>query len=661
MPHLRWPLAVATLLLACLLPSSAFAALDVRRTGNALTVIGATAGDTQIQIGEDDDVVYVSGSEVAVGTTTPGTCVDQGDYVECGAAPLTGLSVTLSGPGDDHLEFSDEALTTTAAVTVNTGPGDDELLFYGEPSINADLGAGNDSASTGSGADSIHGGPGNDTFALGTGNDEAFGDEGNDRFDAESSPDGADSFDGGPDSQTTAKLGSGDTISYVERASAIQVTLPSDANSTPAGNNGAAAENDRLAHVENAIGSDPQTVGAATSTLTGNERANYLGSGWGDDNLIGAGGNDYLAGDVGRDGYEGGDGDDVIDARSRFRSRSGASTTLWYEDVDAKISCGGGQDAVRRDPEDPDGAACEHQAPYLLETPHILGGAETGSRLSVERGLTFGEADTPLTSWYSCIAGRVPEELADLPEDGNDDCALVSTDESYFPDQYDVGHVFFARVELAWSYGEGAVAFTPLFGPIKPGSGGSPGGPGTVPRGTGPGPGGLAGSPDFLQRASVQAQRQLGAGSIVSNISLGAGTALFEAPITKGGIVVLKGTIVPSITGIACEKNCTAAITGSIILVPKSKRAKRSSADSTYASTVATAASAKAKYKTVKLKPQSVRVVAGGLGVVKLNATSAHRRLIKRARKAKLTLAYALTYADGSVRKAKKSYLVKVR
>ena len=67
------------------------------------------------------------------------------------------------------------------------------------------------------------------------------------------------------------------------------------------------------------------------------------------------------------------------------------------------------------------------------------------------------------------------------------------------------------------------------------------------------------------------------------------------------------------------------------------------------------------KHRTIALKPQTLSVAAGTLGVVKIITTSRQRTLIAKARKAKLSLAYSLKYADGTVRTAKKSYLIKIR
>lgn len=624
MPHALRRTALTTILIALVLPGSAMAALDVTRSGTVLTVAGSTTDATQIEI-DDDGGVYVAGSEVGVGSSN-GSCTDEGDVVSCGAANLTSLVLTLSGGGDDELTLGDGPFTTAAILTVNTGAGDDSVRFNGPQKVVANLGDGDDLILSGAGNDEAHGGPGDDAFSLGDGNDQAWGDEGNDFFDGGFERDGADAFDGGTDAPTTEDRWAGDTVSYAGRDAAdslIDITLPADSVATPTGKSGADAELDRFAHVENA-----ESASDGLTTIVGNERNNRLIGFRGNETLSGGPGDDFLQAGYGNDRYAGGEGSDLIDARAAYE----ISNTEYYADGDAEINCGLGADAVRRDADDPEGFGCESQAPKLTETPRIMGQPNAGAALTVNRGKTFGIVDGMVTRWVSC-----PAE-SDLT---GPDCFDTGEGPNYVPGNADLGRLIFARIELLWPFGEGDVAWSFKFGPIRTATGQAPS---TQPPGGGLGGPGTGVPTTFAQAAAQYAQRKLGTGAFASNVNLGAGTATFEAPVAKGGVIKLKGSIVPVVSGVACEKACTVTVTGSIVLVPKAKKGAKK----------------KAKYKTVKLAAQTVKIPAGQLGGVKLGATTAHRKLIKKARKAKATLAYSLKYADGSVRKAKKSYLLKV-
>ncbi|MDK9721251.1 MAG: FecR domain-containing protein [Rhodospirillales bacterium] len=169
---------------------------------------------------------------------------------------------TLSGGlGNDLLVGGDDTDTVTyasasGAVTVNlsygsvTGAAGTDSLS----GIEVVLGSGyNDVMTGGSGSDSLLGGSGNDTFYSGSGNNY---------------------FDGGAGT---------DTLSFASLGSAVTLTLSS--------NSATAAS----------IGLD---------TVTNIE--NYIGTGYGD-TMLGGAGNDTLSGGLGNDSFAGGAGNDIID------------------------------------------------------------------------------------------------------------------------------------------------------------------------------------------------------------------------------------------------------------------------------------------------------------------------------------------------------------
>jgi len=204
----------------------------------------------------------------------------------------------------------------TATVVGSTGtPGDDVIV--GTPTSETIDGQG--------GNDLICGGPGDDLLG-GEGNDTLIGSTNNDYLDG----------------------GSGtDTVSYVDRSSAIDASLVTLAAlnrfgaSSEAGADAATAaptggggqinleEFDSYYDIENITG------GAGPDTLTGNFTANVLSGGPGNDTLSAAAGSDTLDGGTGVDSFAGGDGDDVLEGRD------GAA--------DATFDCGAGADEARVD------------------------------------------------------------------------------------------------------------------------------------------------------------------------------------------------------------------------------------------------------------------------------------------------------------------------
>ena len=179
-----------------------------------------------------------------------------------------GNDVLIGGDGIDIADYSAE----TGAISIDLQSG--EVRHGGWM---ADHVSGVETILAGGGADTLAGDGGDNSLAGGAGDDSLSGGAGDDLLDGGS---GADLIDGGDGI---------DTATYAASGAGVTVDLA-------AGNGaGGDAEGDRLAGVENLIGS------AHGDRLTGDGGDNSLDGGAGDDLLAGAGGADTLVGGEGTD------------------------------------------------------------------------------------------------------------------------------------------------------------------------------------------------------------------------------------------------------------------------------------------------------------------------------------------------------------------------
>jgi Ca2+-binding RTX toxin-like protein len=235
---------------------------------------------------------------------------DGNDYIEGGTSPVGGVlpEVLNGGAGNDTVGY----FNASGAVTVNlvaglagtaTGAdGLDTLLGFenivgsnyndtlnGDLNANMILGmggddkingnAGDDKLYGGNGTDTIHGNQGNDQIYGDVGDDKLYGDEGNDTFYFNL---GQNSVDGG---------GGSDTVDYTAAYGAVTIHL--DGNSQGATSGGT----DTYTSIENVTGS------IYGDYLYGNNQANTLIGGRGNDDFWGGGGADTITGGSGKDIY----------------------------------------------------------------------------------------------------------------------------------------------------------------------------------------------------------------------------------------------------------------------------------------------------------------------------------------------------------------------
>ena len=239
----------------------------------------ATSGGT-------DQIVFNSGidpNDVRLWTDTSGTLTIQysaNDFIHVagGVSHLTGAyNTNIVGQYLEQIVFNDSTVwDLTAGLHLHNN--DTGRAVYG--SAYADLIEG------GTGDDSLYGYDGNDTLIGGSGNDGLLGGNGDDLL---YSGAGDDYFEGGANT---------DTVTYVNAASAVTVSLATGS----ASGEGA----DTFSGVENLVGS------AYGDTLTGSTGANTIWGGAGNDTISGGNGNDILYGGAGTDSLTGGNGADTF-------------------------------------------------------------------------------------------------------------------------------------------------------------------------------------------------------------------------------------------------------------------------------------------------------------------------------------------------------------
>lgn len=186
------------------------------------------------------------------------------------------LDDTLAGGGGDDV--------------IAGGAGNDQL-FGGAGNDKLDGGQGDDTLRGGKGSDLLHGGSGKDIAQGGAGDDFLFGDDGDDTLDGGS---GADIMAGGSGSDTIYVEDQRDVV--IEQASEGTDTVMTTVNAYVLPDN-----------VEILI-----FIGDGDFIGTGNNLANMIQGGAGDDILNGGDGDDWLVGGDGADVLIGGLGSDVI-------------------------------------------------------------------------------------------------------------------------------------------------------------------------------------------------------------------------------------------------------------------------------------------------------------------------------------------------------------
>ena len=234
----------------------------------------------------------------------------------------TGADDVRGGPGSDTADYSSRSKPLYVQVedvandgevnekdnvhsdveNLTGGSAADRLL--GNNSNNVLVGGGgNDDLRGFGGNDTLRGGDGGDQLDGGAGNDTLYGDGG---LDTLRGGNGSDDFWGGAGGGGAGSYVTADVVDYSDHAGYVNASLDNQRN------DGAIGENDYIhADVEGLIASN------GGSTLIGNDAANYLVDGPGNDEIFANGGDDDLQGQsTGNDTFYGGNGDDHILSRA---------------------------------------------------------------------------------------------------------------------------------------------------------------------------------------------------------------------------------------------------------------------------------------------------------------------------------------------------------
>ncbi len=265
------------------------------------------------------------------------------------------------GTGNDRLY-----VRSYVAGTVNGGAGRDWLDFSGQPtpagtvdlrrgfnSVGETIFVGFENVIGSSGDDDVIGNGGANAIDLGVGNDKLQGMGGADRL---LGGDGDDLLEGGAGADWLFGNLGNDTASYANSQSAVTIDL--DVGTTAGGD----AAGDIVVDVENVDGSIYDDV------LIGDQFANRLSGGAGNDRLNGRDGDDVLLGGFGSDTLAGGAGDDLLDGAAGDDSIDGGAgiDTVTYANAEGKV-------IVRLDAMSVIGAAASRDA--LIRVENVIGSA----------------------------------------------------------------------------------------------------------------------------------------------------------------------------------------------------------------------------------------------------------------------------------------------
>ena len=292
---------------------------------------GGAGNDRLIGTIGSNDINGAGGDDVLDGRAGPDNLEGSGgndtvDYSAPGRTP--GITANLGGGADDGNVDDQTAGVGPFDNVTNTenviGTNGDDVI-NGTGSNNQFQGLGGD--------DTIEALGGHDILLGGTGADNLSGSGGDDIIDPGSESGGPDNTGVGNGDTVDGGGGGQDVVSYAERTEGVTVIL----NGTTA--NGGAGEQDGIQGIEAIVG------GSGNDLLTGNNDDNVISGGGGDDALNGLGGKDSIDGGTGSDTSDGGDADDT------FTIRDGV--------LDGLTTCGGGNDTVTADFNDPTANDCE--------------------------------------------------------------------------------------------------------------------------------------------------------------------------------------------------------------------------------------------------------------------------------------------------------------
>ncbi|SEP94465.1 Hemolysin-type calcium-binding repeat-containing protein [Loktanella sp. DSM 29012] len=221
----------------------------------------------------------------------------------------SGDDLMAGGTGDDTISGdagADFILGEAGNDVVFGGDGNDVIgdieLEVGDDVLYGD--AGDDGLAGGTGNDTLFGGTGNDVLLGGSGNDSLYGDAGNDLFSV-GDQDDSNVVQGGEHVGDTDV----DTLNLYNTSSTDGVTVVySSAEAGRVDFNATTASVDftQIERLETTSFDDTVDASASASGIS-------IGTGTGDDSVIGSSGNDTIDAGIGADSVQGGAGNDLID------------------------------------------------------------------------------------------------------------------------------------------------------------------------------------------------------------------------------------------------------------------------------------------------------------------------------------------------------------
>lgn len=241
------------------------------------TIVGSLAADTLLGSGGDDTINAGGGNDTIqyTGTANGFDAVDGGAGTDTISALANSTVIGLSALAN----VETISAGTFTGVYIAGSSANDILNFSAVTLTNigrVEGGAGNDTLTGNTAANTLWGGLGNDIIDGGAGNDSLLGDDGDDTIVGGA---GTDVINGG--------VGT-DTVSYASYTANVTVNLATTTAQTVA-----TSDSDTITNVENVIG------GSGTDTLTGSTANNVIDGGSGNDRLTGGAGNDTIIGGVG--------------------------------------------------------------------------------------------------------------------------------------------------------------------------------------------------------------------------------------------------------------------------------------------------------------------------------------------------------------------------
>ncbi len=351
--HSATPAFAAVCAAALAAPAAALAGpttVSVNSPGSSLVVRATSSEANNVTVTVDSAAAPTALIVVDTGpgaTTSDASCTaPSSGAVSCPLGTINRVDIALSNRNDAGIVSP--SVPASVRGLIDGGDGTDALY----------AGLGNTDLNGSSDADTLIGGPGSDDIDGGSGNDSAYGGAGNDDIGGES---GNDVLDGGPNGDLLKGGSNTDAVTYGTRAEGVAASIGGVAGQDGNSEDSSPSGLDTIdTDVETLFGTSGDDV------LVGDDDANLLAAGAGNDFLLGNGRGDTLVGDAGDDFLAGGFGNDLVNGgfgRDRMFGGPDADRLRARDRTrDRQLNCGPGRfDKLKRDGRDPRGKSCKRK------------------------------------------------------------------------------------------------------------------------------------------------------------------------------------------------------------------------------------------------------------------------------------------------------------